>query len=203
MFCAQTQRDIYRGAASLLERMRRRERYRADAVSRHQFLHGRGYSDKGRSCLDGRFARNPAPFLDPRVGQFAASIPLDYKLHGSKGKVHSEKSGRRTCLPPTILHRPKKGFGIPIAEWLKGRLNPLMHDLLAPKRLKDQGLFDPALRSDTDRRARERQLPAITNNCGRCSSFSSGGITFCINVAQPQRLSDIGVTCLLHSVSFS
>ena len=45
-------------------------------------------------------------------------------------------------LPADILHRPKKGFGIPIAEWLKGRLNPLMHDLLAPQHLKDQGLFN-------------------------------------------------------------
>ena len=38
--------------------------------------------------------------------------------------------------------RPKKGFGIPIAEWLKGRLNPLMHELLAPARIKEQGLFN-------------------------------------------------------------
>ena len=46
-------------------------------------------------------------------------------------------------LPRSILARSKKGFGIPIAEWLRGRLNPLLHDLLAPNRLKDQGLFDP------------------------------------------------------------
>lgn len=45
-------------------------------------------------------------------------------------------------LPKTILQRPKKGFGIPIAEWLKNRLSPLLHDLLAPDRLKNQGLFD-------------------------------------------------------------
>ncbi|MEQ1643020.1 MAG: asparagine synthase (glutamine-hydrolyzing) [Pyrinomonadaceae bacterium] len=82
-----------------------------------------------------------APFLDPRIGQFAASIPLDYKLRGSKGKYILKKS-LEGLLPDEILHRKKKGFGIPIAEWLKGRLNPLMHDLLAPERLKDQGLFN-------------------------------------------------------------
>jgi len=49
----------------------------------------------------------------------------------------------KDLLPAEILHRPKKGFGIPIAAWLKGRLNPLMHDLLSPARLKDQGLFNP------------------------------------------------------------
>lgn len=84
-----------------------------------------------------------APFLDPRVGQFAASLPLDYKLRGSQGKYILKKA-MTGLLPDNILHRSKKGFGIPIAEWLKGRLNPLMHDLLAPKRLMEQGLFEPA-----------------------------------------------------------
>jgi asparagine synthase (glutamine-hydrolysing) len=83
-----------------------------------------------------------APFLDPRVGQFAASLPLEYKLRGSKGKYILKKAVE-PLLPREILHRSKKGFGIPVADWLKGRLNPLMHDLLAPARLKDQGLFEP------------------------------------------------------------
>jgi asparagine synthase (glutamine-hydrolysing) len=84
-----------------------------------------------------------APFLDPRVGEFAASLPLDHKLRGNKGKFVLKKA-LEPLLPHEILHRKKKGFGIPIADWLKGRLNPLMHDLLAPSRLKDQGIFDPA-----------------------------------------------------------
>ncbi len=82
-----------------------------------------------------------APFLDPRIGQFAASIPLEYKLKGKTGKYILRKAAEG-LIPKTILHRPKKGFGIPIADWLKGRLNPLIHDLLAPQRLKEQGLFD-------------------------------------------------------------
>lgn len=82
-----------------------------------------------------------APFLDPRVAQFAANIPLEYKLKGNKGKYILKKAVE-PFLPKNILHRPKKGFGIPIAEWLKGRLNPLMHEMLDAKRLKEQGLFD-------------------------------------------------------------
>jgi asparagine synthase (glutamine-hydrolysing) len=82
-----------------------------------------------------------APFLDPRVAQYAASLPIEYKLKGNKGKYILKKAVE-DLLPKEILKRPKKGFGIPIAEWLKGRLNPLMHDLLAPERLKNQGLFD-------------------------------------------------------------
>jgi asparagine synthase (glutamine-hydrolysing) len=84
-----------------------------------------------------------APFLDPRVAQFAASIPVEYKLKGKNGKLIL-KEAVKELLPHEILHRPKKGFGIPIAEWLKGRLNPMLHDLLAPDRLNRQGLFDPA-----------------------------------------------------------
>ncbi|HMO79317.1 MAG TPA: asparagine synthase (glutamine-hydrolyzing) [Pyrinomonadaceae bacterium] len=82
-----------------------------------------------------------APFLDPRIGQFAASIPVEYKLKGKSGKVIL-KEAMKEILPHDILHRPKKGFGIPIAEWLKGRLNPLMREMLSPDRLKKQGLFN-------------------------------------------------------------
>lgn len=82
-----------------------------------------------------------APFLDPRVGQFAASIPVEYKLKGKSGKVIL-KEAMKDLLPQNILHRPKKGFGIPIAEWLKGRLNSLMKEMLSPERLRSQELFN-------------------------------------------------------------
>jgi asparagine synthase (glutamine-hydrolysing) len=82
-----------------------------------------------------------APLLDPRVAEYAAGLPLEYKLRGRQGKYILKKAVE-DLLPKEILKRPKKGFGIPIAEWLKNRLNPLMHDLLAPQRLKDQGFFD-------------------------------------------------------------
>jgi asparagine synthase (glutamine-hydrolysing) len=82
-----------------------------------------------------------APFLDPRIAEFAAGLPLEYKLKGAKGKYILKKAVE-DLLPETILKRPKKGFGVPIAEWLKGNLNALLHDLLAPERLKNQGLFD-------------------------------------------------------------
>lgn len=82
-----------------------------------------------------------APFLDHRVAEFAASLPLEYKLKGSNGKYILKKAVEK-MLPKTITKRPKKGFGIPIADWLKGKLNPLAHDLLARERLIKQDLFD-------------------------------------------------------------
>jgi asparagine synthase (glutamine-hydrolysing) len=101
-----------------------------------------------------------APFLDPRVAQFASSIPVEYKLRGKSGKVIL-KEAMKDLLPHEILHRPKKGFGIPIAEWLKGRLNPLMHEMLSPERLKSQGLFEPVYVS---RLIREHETGAASHH---------------------------------------
>ena len=83
-----------------------------------------------------------APFLDPRIAEFAAKIPLSFKLKGANGKYILKKSVEK-MLPAEILNRPKKGFGIPVAEWLKGRLNPLMRELLSTRNLREQGLFNP------------------------------------------------------------
>jgi asparagine synthase (glutamine-hydrolysing) len=138
---AQTSSDIYRDAKDLLKI--------CDAeneIEQMQFLDINYYMAEDILTKVDRASMAVslevrAPFLDPRVAQFAASIPLEYKLKGSKGKYILKKAVE-PLLPKNILHRPKKGFGIPIAEWLKGRLNPLMHDLLAPDRLKNQGLFD-------------------------------------------------------------
>lgn len=81
-----------------------------------------------------------APFLDHRVAEFASSLPPDYKLKGSTGKYILKKAVEG-MLPKTVTKRAKKGFGIPIADWLKGRLNYLLHDMLSPDRLIRQDLF--------------------------------------------------------------
>lgn len=83
-----------------------------------------------------------APFLDPRVAEFAASLPPDYKLRGGQTK-YILKRAVGPLLPSFVTKRPKKGFGVPVAEWLKGRLRPLARDLLAPERLRRHGLFNP------------------------------------------------------------
>lgn len=83
-----------------------------------------------------------APFLDHKVAEYAASLPADYKLKGRTSKYILKKAVK-DLLPYEIISRPKKGFGIPVAEWLKGRLNPLLHELLSAERLKRQGIFEP------------------------------------------------------------
>jgi len=138
---AQTKADIYRGVRELVDASDAR-----DIIEKAQYADINYYLAEDILTKVDRSAmavslETRAPFLDPRVGQFAASIPVEYKLKGKSGKVIL-KEAMKDLLPHDILHRPKKGFGIPIAEWLKGRLNPLMRDMLAPERLNKQGLFN-------------------------------------------------------------
>lgn len=139
---ATTDADIYRGVRELVGGFKAKE-----VVERMQYADINFYLAEDILTKVDRAAmavslETRAPFLDPRVAQFAASIPLEYKLRGKSGKVIL-KEAMKDLLPHEILHRPKKGFGIPIAEWLKGRLNPLLHDMLDADRLRTQGLFDP------------------------------------------------------------
>jgi asparagine synthase (glutamine-hydrolysing) len=82
-----------------------------------------------------------APFLDPRVAEFAASLPANYKLRGRKTK-YILKRAIEDFLPPFVTRRGKKGFGVPVAEWLKGKLRPLARDLLSPDRVRRAGVFN-------------------------------------------------------------
>jgi asparagine synthase (glutamine-hydrolysing) len=81
-----------------------------------------------------------APFLDPRVAEFAASLPSNYKLRGQKTK-YILKRAVDDMLPRFVTRRPKKGFGVPVAEWLKFKLRPLARDLLSPERVRRAGVF--------------------------------------------------------------
>ncbi|MDZ7267382.1 MAG: asparagine synthase (glutamine-hydrolyzing) [candidate division KSB1 bacterium] len=84
-----------------------------------------------------------APFLDYRVVEYAATIPSALKLRGKQSKWIL-KQAMADLLPPQILKRGKEGFSIPIKNWLKQELRPLMLDVLSPARLKREGFFDAA-----------------------------------------------------------
>ncbi|MFN8606745.1 MAG: asparagine synthase (glutamine-hydrolyzing) [Vulcanimicrobiota bacterium] len=87
--------------------------------------------------LEGR-----VPFLDHELVEFLAKAPLAYKLAGRKSKVLLREVARNK-LPASILKRPKKGFGIPLASWLKGPLRHWLIDLLCREELERDGLFCP------------------------------------------------------------
>ncbi|MBN1982434.1 MAG: asparagine synthase (glutamine-hydrolyzing) [Chitinivibrionales bacterium] len=80
-----------------------------------------------------------APLLDYRVVEFAWSLPLYDKIHGTSKRLM--RSVLKKYLPESLFNRPKMGFSIPVDEWLRGGLKNWMLDLLSASRLKSQGLF--------------------------------------------------------------
>jgi asparagine synthase (glutamine-hydrolysing) len=67
------------------------------------------------------------PFLDHRIVEFAASLPVNYKIQGSRQKVIL-KGLMRNKLPAAIVNRDKIGFDIPAHDWLRGPLRSLLGD---------------------------------------------------------------------------
>jgi asparagine synthase (glutamine-hydrolysing) len=82
------------------------------------------------------------PYLDHRVAEMAARIPVSMKIEGKTGKKIL-----RTLLyqeaPKRLFERPKTGFGIPVGEWIKGSLREWAEDLLDRDRMASEGWFDP------------------------------------------------------------
>jgi len=69
------------------------------------------------------------PFLDHKLVEFAAALPNASKIHGKGGKTLL-RSAMRGVLPDAIIDRPKKGFPIPIASWLRTSLRQFTRDHL-------------------------------------------------------------------------
>jgi asparagine synthase (glutamine-hydrolysing) len=83
------------------------------------------------------------PFLDHRIVEFAATLPDDFKIRGSKQKFVL-KQLMKDRLPPSILTRKKVGFDIPAHEWLRGPLRSLLLDTLKEGLSEHADLFDAA-----------------------------------------------------------
>lgn len=84
------------------------------------------------------------PFLDHRVVEVAARIPIEMKVHNGQGK-HILRKLLYRYASPSLFDRPKTGFGIPVGEWLKGPLRAWAEDLLESRRMAEEGWFDPAI----------------------------------------------------------
>jgi asparagine synthase (glutamine-hydrolysing) len=83
------------------------------------------------------------PYLDYRVAEFAMGLPSKLKLNGFKTKYLLKRS-MASKLPANILNRQKEGFSIPMKNWLRHELRPMMDDVLSAERTKQRGLFNPA-----------------------------------------------------------
>ena len=83
-----------------------------------------------------------SPLLDHKVIEFAATVPSDLKYRGrtSKYLLKRHLEGR---VPASVVHRPKMGFSIPLARWLRGDLRELGRELLLSERAQARGYFVP------------------------------------------------------------
>jgi asparagine synthase (glutamine-hydrolysing) len=77
--------------------------------------------------------------LESNFVEAAAQCPDSLRISGLETKVALRKLAS-TILPASITKRPKKGFGIPLSDWLRGPLSDWMNDLLSVERINRQGI---------------------------------------------------------------
>jgi asparagine synthase (glutamine-hydrolysing) len=83
-----------------------------------------------------------APFLDHRVVEFAAQLPLRLKLRNKQSKWILRQLLDR-YVPRAFVERPKMGFGVPLGDWLRGPLREWAEAKLDPARIARHDVFDP------------------------------------------------------------
>ena len=84
------------------------------------------------------------PFLDHRVAELAARIPLAMKIEGGTGKAILRRLLYKHA-PRPLFERPKAGFAVPVGEWIKGPMRDWAESLLDPAAMRSEGYFDTAL----------------------------------------------------------
>jgi asparagine synthase (glutamine-hydrolysing) len=84
-----------------------------------------------------------SPLLDHRLVELCAAMPSNLKLRGRRSKWLL-RQWMKNRLPPEILTRPKMGFGVPVGEWLRTDLRPLLEDTLLSTRAQQRGYFQPS-----------------------------------------------------------
>jgi asparagine synthase (glutamine-hydrolysing) len=73
------------------------------------------------------------PLLDQDVVAFALSLPLSFKRCDAGGKLLLRRVLKQ-FVPPALFERPKKGFSVPVSDWIRGPLRPWSEDMLSSLR---------------------------------------------------------------------
>lgn len=121
----------------------------APEVARMMYCDGMSYLPDDILCKVDRAAmavslETRIPFLDHRVAELAARIPLAMKIRDGEGKAILRRLLYKHA-PAKLFDRPKAGFAVPVGEWIKGPLRPWAEALLDPSAMKAEGYFDPDL----------------------------------------------------------
>jgi asparagine synthase (glutamine-hydrolysing) len=82
------------------------------------------------------------PLLDHRVVEFAAGLPMEFKVRGGETK-HLLRKVLYGLVPRKLLDRSKMGFGIPVNRWLRNELRPLLSEYLGEERIRKEGFLLP------------------------------------------------------------
>lgn len=82
------------------------------------------------------------PLLDHRVAEFAWKLPLSMKVRDGQNKWILRQVLDK-YVPRELYDRPKKGFAMPVGDWLRGPLRDWAEELLNEDRLKREGFFEP------------------------------------------------------------
>jgi asparagine synthase (glutamine-hydrolysing) len=82
-----------------------------------------------------------SPMLDVNVVEWGVSLPRTYKIKGFETK-HILKDVARSLVPADLIDRPKMGFGIPRAEWLRSGMREMMIDTLTDTTFTQRGWFN-------------------------------------------------------------
>ena len=81
------------------------------------------------------------PLMDHPLVEWLASLPSSLKLRGQEGKWLLKKA-MEPRLPNDVLYRPKQGFAVPLARWLRGPLRNRVAEAVLGERLASAGIFD-------------------------------------------------------------
>jgi len=100
-----------------------------------------------------------SPLLDHEFLELAASIPSEFKVSGGRQRI-AFRDALRAWLPGELLDRPKQGFEVPVADWLRNDLRSETEALLLGPEARERGWF----RAPYVRRLLDRHVEGLADN---------------------------------------
>jgi asparagine synthase (glutamine-hydrolysing) len=132
--------DPFQFLASILDRAKRRDLVSAITLTDLQTYLPCDLNTKVDIASMAHALECRQPFLDYRVVELAASLPIEWKFRRGKGKLILKKAFRN-MLPARIWSRKKMGFGVPLDHWFRHELRDMTHDLLLSETARQRGIF--------------------------------------------------------------